>query len=107
MRHSMKGLILTLAASVLFSACGSSSGGKSASSASEAPPAASQASGGASRGLVKTGSHPTLGAIALVDAAGMTLYHPSAEQNGKFICTSTECLQVWHPLAASAGATPS
>jgi predicted lipoprotein with Yx(FWY)xxD motif len=36
----------------------------------------------------------------------MTLYHLSGEQNGKFICTSSACVQVWHPLSASAG-TPS
>jgi predicted lipoprotein with Yx(FWY)xxD motif len=36
----------------------------------------------------------------------MTLYRLSGEQNGKFICTSSACLQVWHPLSASAG-TPS
>jgi predicted lipoprotein with Yx(FWY)xxD motif len=41
--------------------------------------------------------------MVLVDARGMTLYHLSAEQNGKFICTSSACLQVWHPLIASAG----
>ena len=107
MRHSMKVLIPTLVASVVLSACGSSSGSKSTSSASEARPAASQSSGGASTSLVKTASNPKLGATVLVDARGMTLYHLSAEQNGKFICTSTECLQAWHPLAVSAGATPS
>ena len=36
----------------------------------------------------------------------MTLYSLSAEQGGKFICTSTACTQVWHPLIASGG-TPS
>jgi predicted lipoprotein with Yx(FWY)xxD motif len=35
----------------------------------------------------------------------MTLYHLSAEQNGKFICTGA-CLQVWRPLIATSG-TPS
>jgi hypothetical protein len=36
----------------------------------------------------------------------MTLYRLSGEQGGKFICTSSACTQVWHPLSATAG-TPS
>jgi predicted lipoprotein with Yx(FWY)xxD motif len=36
----------------------------------------------------------------------MTLYHLSGEQSGRFICASTACLQVWHPLSATAGSTP-
>lgn len=107
MRHSMKFLIPTLAASVLLSACGSSSGSKSTSSAAEAQPAASQTSSGSSSALVKTASNSKLGGTVLVDAQGMTLYHLSAEQNGKFICTSAACVQVWHPLTAPAGSTPS
>jgi predicted lipoprotein with Yx(FWY)xxD motif len=35
----------------------------------------------------------------------MTLYSLSAEQGGKFICTSSSCTQIWHPL--SAAGTPS
>jgi predicted lipoprotein with Yx(FWY)xxD motif len=31
----------------------------------------------------------------------MTLYHLTGEQNGKFICTNSGCLQIWHPLTAS------
>jgi predicted lipoprotein with Yx(FWY)xxD motif len=37
----------------------------------------------------------------------MTLYHLSGEQNGKFICTSTACLGVWHPLIAPSSGAPS
>jgi predicted lipoprotein with Yx(FWY)xxD motif len=37
----------------------------------------------------------------------MTLYHLSGEVNGKFICTSTACLAVWHPLIAPSSGTPS
>jgi predicted lipoprotein with Yx(FWY)xxD motif len=103
----MKFLIPTLAASVLLSACGSSSSSKSTSSAAERQPAASQSSGSGSSALVKTASNSTLGATVLVDAQGMTLYHLSGEQNGKFICTSSACLQSWHPLTASAASTPS
>jgi predicted lipoprotein with Yx(FWY)xxD motif len=54
---------------------------------------------------VKTASNGTVGGTILVDAKGMTLYHLSGEQNGKFICTSAACVQVWHPLAVSAGGT--
>jgi predicted lipoprotein with Yx(FWY)xxD motif len=36
----------------------------------------------------------------------MTLYSLSAEHGGKFICASTSCTQIWHPLSA-AGGTPS
>jgi predicted lipoprotein with Yx(FWY)xxD motif len=36
----------------------------------------------------------------------MTLYHLSGEQNGKFICTTSACVGVWHPLTVAAGSTP-
>jgi predicted lipoprotein with Yx(FWY)xxD motif len=107
MRHPMKFLIPTLTASVLLAACGSSSSSKSASSTGETQPAAAQTSTGTSTALVKTASNSKLAATVLVDSQGMTLYHLSGEQNGKFICTSAACLQVWHPLTAPAGATPS
>jgi predicted lipoprotein with Yx(FWY)xxD motif len=42
----------------------------------------------------------------LTDSRGRTLYSLSGEKSGKFICTSSTCTQVWHPLSASAG-TPS
>jgi predicted lipoprotein with Yx(FWY)xxD motif len=54
--------------------------------------------------VIRTASVASLGATVLVDVNGMTLYSLSAERNGKFICTSSSCLQVWHPLSASAGA---
>jgi predicted lipoprotein with Yx(FWY)xxD motif len=56
--------------------------------------------------VVKSAANSTLGATVLVDAQGMTLYSLSGESGGKFICTSSACTQVWHPLSASAG-TPS
>jgi hypothetical protein len=37
----------------------------------------------------------------------MTLYHLSGEVNGKFICTSTACLGVWHPLIAPSSGSAS
>jgi predicted lipoprotein with Yx(FWY)xxD motif len=50
---------------------------------------------------VKTASNP-LGTI-LVNAQGMTLYHLSGEQNGHFICTSSACVGIWHPLMVASG----
>ena len=107
MQNSMKVLVPTIAASVVLSACGSSSSSKTSASSAESQPPASQASvAGTSSAKVKTAVSPKLGTV-LVDAQGMTLYHLTAEQNGKFICTSTACLQVWHPLTAQAGSAPS
>jgi predicted lipoprotein with Yx(FWY)xxD motif len=102
MRKSMNILIPTLAASLLLSACGSSSSSKSSAETSSQP-ASSPSS--ASNAVVKTASNTKLGATVLVDAQGMTLYHLSVEQNGKFICTSS-CTGIWHPLTVAAGSTP-
>jgi predicted lipoprotein with Yx(FWY)xxD motif len=101
MRQSMKFVLPTLAAALALSACGSSNS-KSTSSASEKA-SAPQGGAGASGAIVKTASNAKLGATVLVDAQGMTLYHLSAEQNGKFICTSAQCTQIWHPLTVQAG----
>jgi predicted lipoprotein with Yx(FWY)xxD motif len=79
-------LIPAVVASVLLAACGGSS--RLSSTA-----------------LVKTASNSRLGTV-LVDAQGLTLYALSGEHAGKWICTSTGCVKVWHPLTASAGATP-
>jgi predicted lipoprotein with Yx(FWY)xxD motif len=99
MRNLIK-LTPALAASLLLAACGSSSPSKAVSASASVKPAA-QASG--SDELVKTASNPSLGTI-LVNSQGMTLYHLSGEQNGKFICTSASCLGVWHPLVAPTSA---
>jgi predicted lipoprotein with Yx(FWY)xxD motif len=103
MRRSMKFVLPTLAAALLLSACGSSYNGKSASSSAARTSSSSQSSSA----LVKTASNSKLGATVLVNAQGMTLYHLSAEHNGKFICTTPACEQIWHPLQAQAGSTPS
>jgi predicted lipoprotein with Yx(FWY)xxD motif len=105
MRPAMKALIPALAASLTLAACGSSSD-KSGSSSQAATAPATTTSSSASAVVVKSASNATLGATVLVDAQGMTLYSLSAEHNGKFICTSSACLQVWHPLSAASG-TPS
>jgi predicted lipoprotein with Yx(FWY)xxD motif len=91
-----------LAVSALISACGSSS--KKNTTAAESHPATTQAS--SSSALVKTASNGTLKATVLVNAQGMTLYHLSGEEQGKFICTSSACVQVWHPLTVTAATTP-
>jgi predicted lipoprotein with Yx(FWY)xxD motif len=105
MRSAMKVLVPALAASLTLAACGSSSS-KSGSSSQAATAPATTTSSSASAVVVKSASNATLGATVLVDAQGMTLYSLSAEHNGKFICTSSACLQVWHPLSA-ASSTPS
>ncbi|MBV9421456.1 MAG: hypothetical protein JOZ98_00965 [Solirubrobacterales bacterium] len=97
MRKTMKFLLPTLATSVLLAACGSSSSSSSSSQASSA---------GTSAAVVKTASNSTVHATVLVDSHGMTLYHLSAEANGKWICTTSACTSAWHPLTVSSG-TPS
>ena len=104
MRHLLKLSIPAIAASLVLAACGSSSSSSTTSSAAGTQAAAQTTSGSSSAVVVKTASS-SLGTI-LVDSQGMTLYHLSGEQGGKFICTSTACLGVWHPLIASSG-TPS
>ena len=105
MRHLLKLSLPALAASLLLAACGSSSSSNTTSSAVSTQPAAQTSSSSSSAVVVKSASS-SLGTI-LVDSQGMTLYHLSGEQNGKFICTSTACLGVWHPLIAPAGSEPS
>jgi predicted lipoprotein with Yx(FWY)xxD motif len=99
-------LIPTLAAALLLAACGSSSSSKSTSSAGVTQPAATTSSGQPSA-VVKTARNAALGTTVLVNSQGMTLYHLSGEQNGKFICTSSACVGIWHPLTVASGSTPS
>jgi len=105
MRHLLKLSIPTIAVSLLIAACGSSSSSNTTSSAASTQPAA-QTSTEASSAVVKSASNSTLGTI-LVNGQGLTLYHLSAEQNGKFICTSSACTSVWHPLTVASGSAPS
>jgi predicted lipoprotein with Yx(FWY)xxD motif len=95
-------LVPALAAALLVAACGSSSGSSSSSSAAAAAPP-SQSSGSP---VVKIASVSSIGASVLVDSHGLTLYHLSGEQNGKWICTSNACVKAWHPLAASTSSVP-
>jgi predicted lipoprotein with Yx(FWY)xxD motif len=101
----MKLLIPTLAASLALGACGGSSHSSNAGADSTSQPAASSANG-ASSALVRTASVSSLGTV-LVNSQGLTLYHLSGERARKFICTSTTCLQAWHPLMASGRSKPS
>ena len=105
MRHLLKLSFPAIAASLLIAACGSSSSSKTTSSAAGTQAAAQTSSSPSNAILVKSASN-SLGTI-LVDGHGMTLYHLSGEQNGKFICTSTACVGVWHPLIAPSSGTPS
>jgi predicted lipoprotein with Yx(FWY)xxD motif len=107
MHSALKFLVPALAASLTLAACGSSSSKSSSSSQAPAATTSSSSAGEATAAVVKTASNATLGGTVLVDAQGMTLYSLSAEQKGKFICTNSACLGVWHPLSASSAATPS
>jgi predicted lipoprotein with Yx(FWY)xxD motif len=106
MRHLLKLSLPAIAASLLIAACGSSSSSKTTSSAAAGTQPAAQTSTGSSTAVVKTASNSTLGTV-LVDSRGMTLYHLSGEVKGKFICTGSACLGVWHPLIAPASGAPS
>jgi predicted lipoprotein with Yx(FWY)xxD motif len=106
MRTTLKSLVPALAASLTLAACGSSSSGTGSSSSSSSTPPASTP-GSASATAVKTTSNATLGSTVLTDVHGMTLYSLSGESAGKFICASTSCTQVWHPLSATGSGTPS
>jgi predicted lipoprotein with Yx(FWY)xxD motif len=104
LRHLLKLSLPAVAVSLLLAACGgSSTSSNTTSSAVSVQPAAQTSS--SSGAVVKTASS-SLGTI-LVNSHGMTLYHLSGEQNGKFICTSSACLGVWHPLIAPSSGTPS
>jgi predicted lipoprotein with Yx(FWY)xxD motif len=105
MRHLLKLSMPAIAASLLIAACGSSSSGKTTGSTAGKQSVEQTASNTSSAAVVKSASS-SLGTI-LVDSQGMTLYHLSGEVNGKFICTSSACLGVWHPLIAPSGGTPS
>lgn len=97
-------LIAVAATSLVLAACGSSSS-SSSSSASPSQPASSTSASSSSGTVIKTASNAKLGSV-LVDAQGMTLYALSAERGGKWICTGSGCLQVWHPVTVKAGAMP-
>ena len=104
MCHLLKLSLPAIAASLLIAACGSSSSSNTTSSAASTQAATQRSSNSSSAVLVKSASN-SLGTI-LVDSQGMALYHLSGEQNGKFICTSSACVGVWHPLITPSSGTP-
>ena len=59
---------------------------------------------GATRPVVGTGH--ALGEKVLVTRSGLTLYALSAEKGGRFICTNSSCLALWHPLTVAKGTKP-
>jgi predicted lipoprotein with Yx(FWY)xxD motif len=107
MRSALKFLALPLAASLTLAACGSSSSSSGSSSQAAAPATTTSSSSGEGTAVVKSASNATLGTTVLVDAQGMTLYSLSGEQNGKWICTSSACTGIWHPVTAPSSGTPS
>ena len=56
--------------------------------------------------LVGTAHNAGLKATILVNRSGHTLYNLSAERKGRFICTNSTCLSLWHPLVVAKGAMP-
>lgn len=91
--------ILAVAGVLMVAACGGATHSASSS--------ASPASPGSGPALVKTAPVASLGTSVLVDSHGLTLYHLSGEQNGKWICTSAGCVATWHPLVAAGAGAPS
>ncbi|HEX3433680.1 MAG TPA: hypothetical protein VHT25_06415 [Solirubrobacteraceae bacterium] len=90
-----------LTAALTLAACG----GSSYSAGSSTPTTATGTTAASSSAApVKPAANSTLGATVLTNATGMTLYRLSGERAGHFICTAG-CLQIWHPLTASTGAT--
>ena len=106
MRHLLKLSFPAVAASLLLAACGSSSSSNTTSSAASTQSAAQTSNSSSSSVVVVKTASNSLGTI-LVDSQGMTLYHLSGEVNGKFICTSSACVGVWHPLIAPSSGAPS
>jgi predicted lipoprotein with Yx(FWY)xxD motif len=106
MRQLVKLSLPAVAASLLLAACGASSSSHATSSTASVPPAAQTSNSGSSSTAVVKSASSSLGTI-LVNSQGMTLYHLSGEVNGKFICTSSACVGVWHPLIAPSSGAPS
>jgi predicted lipoprotein with Yx(FWY)xxD motif len=107
MRRIAKYLLPALAASLTLAACGNSSKSQGSSSQASAPATTTASASQPSGGVVRSASNSTLGTTVLTEAKGMTLYSLSGEHGGKFICTSSACLGVWHPVKAEGASAPS
>lgn len=101
--NTRRGRLAGLVAAVALAAgCGSSSSG------------GANAGGGPANATVRSAHSSQLGTSVLVNGRGMTLYTLSAEQGGRFICTTTSripggnasCLSLWRPLTVAKGTTP-
>lgn len=68
--------------------------------------AARAANAGPSIRVVGVAKNRALGKTVLVNRNGITLYSLSVEQNGKFICTNSQCLSFWTPLVVAKGVKP-
>ena len=90
-------LALAAAVGLTAAACSSSSGSTSA-----APPSASGGGAGVPA-AVSTHGTTNLGTV-FADSSGRTLYAADQEAGGKISCTGG-CLQFWHPVLATAGAS--
>ncbi len=106
MHYLLKLSLPAIAVSLLLAACGSNSSSNTTTSSAASTQSAAQTSGSPSSAVLVKSASSSLGTI-LVDGQGMTLYHLSGEQNGKFICTSSACVGVWHPLIAPSSGAPS
>jgi predicted lipoprotein with Yx(FWY)xxD motif len=93
-----KFLISALAGAAVLAGCGSSKSSSGTTSASQ--PAAPASGSEATSAVVRTASNAKVGGTILVTPQGMTLYSLSGEGGGKFICSSSACTQIWHPLTA-------
>ncbi len=100
MRTFMTAAMSALATAVVLAGCGSSTSTKSTTQASGGNSTSTSATGTS----VKAATNSSLGATVLVNAQGMTLYSLSAERGGKFICVTSGCEAIWHPVVASGGA---
>src|SRR5262245_8459390 len=56
--------------------------------------------------VVSTAKNAKLGTTILVNRRGLSLYDLSVERKGRFICTTSFCLSLWHPLTVPGGTTP-
>jgi predicted lipoprotein with Yx(FWY)xxD motif len=107
MRRIAKYLLPALAASLTLAACGNGSKSQGSSSQASAPATTTASASQPAGGVVRSASNSTLGTTVLTEAKGMTLYSLSGEHGGKFICTSSACLGVWHPVKAEGASAPS
>jgi predicted lipoprotein with Yx(FWY)xxD motif len=85
-----------LAGAVVLAGCGSSSGGGDAS----ADTGSSGTSARTTVAIRAAGVHDVL-----IDSKQRTLYI-SDQENGKVLCKSKACLEIWRPLTVAAGAKP-